>query len=86
MVLEFLIFYCFTTDAFFKFRQTNSVDKDGYRVPFYPVLPGVYLAVIIILVLLRAYYETEKSVHDLTFVLTGIPAYFLLFKKRMNHQ
>ena len=55
-------------------------------MPFYPVLPGVYLAGIIILVLLRAYYETEKSVHDLTFVLTGIPAYFLLFKKRLNRQ
>jgi hypothetical protein len=55
-------------------------------VPFYPVLPGVYLAGIIILVLLRAYYETEKSVHDLTFVLTGIPAYFLLFKKRLNRE
>jgi len=33
---------------------------------------------------LRAYYETGKSVQDLTFVLTGIPVYFLLFKKRMN--
>jgi APA family basic amino acid/polyamine antiporter len=86
MVFAILIFYGFTTVAFFKFRQADSGDKDGYRVPFYPVLPGVYLAGIIILVLLRAYYETEKSVHDLTFVLTGIPAYFLLFKKRLNRE
>jgi len=55
-------------------------------LPFYPILPGAYLLGIVILVLLRAYYETGKSVQDLTFVLTGIPVYFLLFKKRMNHQ
>nr|MBC8346156.1 amino acid permease [Candidatus Neomarinimicrobiota bacterium] len=85
MVFAILIFYGFTTIAFFKFRQTNSGEKDGYRLPFYPILPGAYLAGIIILVCLRAYYETGKSVQDLTFVLTGIPVYFLFFKNRLNH-
>jgi amino acid transporter len=84
MVFAILIFYGFTTVAFFKFRQDNTGEENGYRLPFYPILPGAYLLGIVILVLLRAYYETGKSVQDLTFVLTGIPVYFLLFKKRMN--
>ena len=86
MVFAILIFYGFTTVAFFKFRQDNTGEEDGYRLPFYPILPGAYLLGIVILVLLRAYYETGKSVQDLTFVLTGIPVYFLLFRKRLDRK
>ncbi len=80
MVFAILIFYGFTTVAFFKFRLSGAGETGGYRLPFYPVLPGIYLAGIIILVLMRAYFEWGKSAQDLAFVLTGIPVYFLWFK------
>lgn len=82
MVFGILIFYGFTTLAFFKFHRENRGESDGYRMPYFPFLPAIYLIGIVTLVVLRAFYETEKSVQDLAFVLTGIPIYFLLFKNR----
>jgi len=83
-VFAVLIFYGFTTVAFFKFRNSEAGNKDGYQLPYYQILGTIYLVGIIGLVLLRFFYETDKSVQDLAFVLTGIPVYFLFFKERLN--
>jgi len=82
MVFAILIFYGFTTVAFFKFRLEKAGETGGYRLPFFPVVPGIYLAGIIALVLMRAWFEWDKSIQDLAFILTGIPVYFLWFKSR----
>ena len=84
MVFAILIFYGFTTIAFFKFRSLELGNKDCYKLPYYPLLPSLYIAGIISLVILRAYYETWASAQDLIFVLSGIPVYFLFFKN--NYQ
>ena len=84
MVFAVLIFYGFTTVAFFKFRSSEVGNKDGYKLPYYQILGTIYLVGIISLILLRVFYETDKSVQDLAFVLTGIPVYFLFFKERLN--
>lgn len=82
MVFAILIFYGFTTVAFFKFRRAEMGKTGGYQIPYFPILPAIYFIGIVILVMLRAYYETDKSIQDLAFVLTGIPVYFLFFKKK----
>lgn len=84
MVFAVLIFYGFTTVAFFKFRRSEAGNKDGYQLPYYQILGTIYLVGIVSLILLRVFYETDKSVQDLAFVLTGIPVYFLFFKERLN--
>jgi APA family basic amino acid/polyamine antiporter len=84
MVFDVLIFYVFTTVAFFKFRSSEAGNKDGYQLPYYQILGTIYLVGIVSLILLRVFYETDKSVQDLAFVLTGIPVYFLFFKERLN--
>ena len=84
MVFAVLIFYGFTTVAFFKFRSSEVGNKDGYQLPYYQILGTIYLVGIVSLILLRVFYETDKSVQDLAFVLTGIPVYFLFFKERLN--
>ena len=81
MVFAILIFYGFTTVAFFKFRKENSGNNDGYSLPYFPILPALYLLGIVVLVLLRAFYEPWKSAQDLIFVLSGIPMYYIFFKK-----
>jgi len=81
MVFAILIFYGFTTVAFFKFRNKNIGNNDGYRLPYFPLLPSLYLLGIIVLVVLRAFYEPWKSIQDLLFVFSGIPVYFIFFKK-----
>ena len=80
MVFAILIFYVFTTVAFFKFRLMNLGQKDCYQLPLFPILPAIYMGGIIVLVLLRVYYETSASIQDLLFVISGIPVYFLFFK------
>jgi len=82
MVFAILIFYGFTTVALFKFRRKDMGESGGYNLPLFPVLPAIYFIGIVTLVVLRAYYETDKSVQDLAFVLTGVPIYFLFFKKK----
>ncbi|MDP6991340.1 MAG: amino acid permease [Candidatus Marinimicrobia bacterium] len=82
MVFAILIFYGFTTVALFKFRREDMGESGGYDLPLFPVLPAIYFIGIVTLVVLRAYYETDKSVQDLAFVLTGVPIYFLFFKKK----
>ena len=81
MVFAILIFYGFTTIAFFKFRSEKIGNNDGYKLPYFPFLPSLYLLGIMVLVVLRAFYEPWKSIQDLLFVLSGIPVYFIFFKK-----
>jgi len=84
MVFAILIFYGFTTVALFKFRKENIGNNDGYTLPYFPILPTLYLFGIVVLVLLRVFYEPWKSAQDLIFVLSGIPVYFLFFKNNNN--
>ena len=84
MVFAILIFYIFTTLALFKFRREKAGSADAYEIPGFPVVPAIYLLGIVTLVSLRGYYEWEKSAQDLTFVLMGIPVYFLWFKAKSS--
>ena len=75
-------FYGFTTIAFFKFRKENAGKDNGYKLFGYPWIPSLYLIGIILLVVLRSFYEFESSVKDLCFIVSGIPIYFILFKNQ----
>ncbi|KAA3614577.1 MAG: amino acid permease [Calditrichaeota bacterium] len=79
MVFAILIFYAFTTLALFKLRHANA-ETNYYRMPFYPILPGIYLAGIVLLLIFRAWYEWENSLIDIGMIATGIP--FALFWNR----
>ena len=82
MVFAVLIFYGFTTTAFFKFRKENAGKDNGFKLFGYPYIPLIYLVGIILLVGLRSFYEFESSVKDLCFIVSGIPIYFILFKNQ----
>ena len=82
MTFAVLIFYIFTTLAFFKFRRQNAGEKDGYKMPLYPVLPALYLIGLLVLVGVRGYFEWEKSLIDLAFMASGLPFALLFLKKR----
>jgi APA family basic amino acid/polyamine antiporter len=83
LVFAILIFYGMSTLALFKMRRENIGGHDVFRIPFYPVLPFVSLLLIVGLILLRAYFEWQKSLVDLAFIVTGIPfAWYWCRKKR----
>jgi APA family basic amino acid/polyamine antiporter len=73
MVFAVLIFYVFTTLALFILRKNEESNHKIYRVPFYPVLPGLYFVGILFLLVSRAFFEWEKSLVDLAFIATGLP-------------
>jgi len=82
MTFAVLIFYIFTTLAFFKFRRQNAGDSDAYKMPLYPILPAAYFLGLIILVGVRGYFEWEKSLIDLAFIVSGLPfALFFVYKR-----
>lgn len=83
MTFAVLIFYAFTTLALFKLRKERVGEEGSYKMPLYPLLPGIYFLGILTLILIRGYFEWEKSLIDLAFIATGLPLaiYFLRKKK-----
>ena len=82
MIFAILIFYVFMTIALFKLRRQETGDPDGFRIPWYPVLPAVYLIGLIALVVLRSIYEWQNSLMDLAFLATGLPAAAFWLRQR----
>jgi APA family basic amino acid/polyamine antiporter len=82
LVFAILIFYGLSTLALFRMRREKIGGPDIFRAPLYPFLPLVFFLLIIGLILLRAYFEWQKSLVDLAFIVTGIPfAFYWLWKK-----
>jgi APA family basic amino acid/polyamine antiporter len=83
LVFAILIFYGLSTLALFKMRRDRIGGENIFRVPLYPFLPLLSLLLIISLIILRAWFEWQKSVVDLAFIVTGIPfAFYWCRKKR----
>jgi APA family basic amino acid/polyamine antiporter len=76
LVFAILLFYGLSTLALFKMRKKNIGGPNIFRVPFYPVLPLASFVLILSLIVLRAYFEWQKSLADLAFIVTGIPFAF----------
>jgi APA family basic amino acid/polyamine antiporter len=81
MVFAVLIFYSLATVALFKLRRNRIGEEHAYRIPLYPVLPAVYLAGLVGLLVFRGYFEWQKSLADLAFMATGLPFSLYWIKK-----
>ena len=82
MVFTILIFYGLSTLSLFKMRKDNIGGTDIFRVPFYPVLPIVFVMVILVLLFLRAMFEWQNSATDLVFIVTGLPFAIYWIRKK----
>ena len=84
MVFAILIFYGVSVSALFVLRRRQIGEEQSFKMPGYPVLPGLFLLAIVLLVVLRAWYEPVNSLIDLGFLATGLPFafYFLWWKRR----
>ena len=82
MTFAVLIFYVFTTLALFKLRKQQVGGEGVYKMPGYPLLPVIYLAGLVLLIVIRGYFEWEKSLVDLAFIATGIPFALVFCRKR----
>ena len=75
-----------TTVALFILRKQEVGGEDVYRMPLYPWLPGLYLAGILTLLVIRAIFEWEKSLMDLAFIATGLPFALIWVRKRKGSE
>lgn len=82
MVFAILIFYTLTTLALFKLRREGVGEEKAFRMPGYPMLPILYLAGVVGLLVLRGLFEWQKSLVDLAFVATGLPVSLIWLRYR----
>jgi APA family basic amino acid/polyamine antiporter len=82
LVFTILIFYGLSTLSLFKMRKDKIGGADIFRVPLYPVLPIIFISVIVVLLVLRAIFEWQNSATDLVFIVTGIPFAFYWVRKK----
>lgn len=84
MVFGILIFLALSTLSLIKFRLAGIGEKEGYRVPLFPLFPLVYLSGLIIFIVFRSIFEWRRTLIDLMFIASGLPFYFLSksWKKR----
>jgi APA family basic amino acid/polyamine antiporter len=77
MVFAILIFLTMNTLALFKLRRKDEGGKDVFRVPLYPILPGIFFVGILALLVFRVIFEWERSLVDVAFIATGLPFSFI---------
>ncbi|MEE9501522.1 MAG: amino acid permease, partial [Candidatus Aminicenantaceae bacterium] len=82
LVFTILIFYGLSTLSLFKMRKDKIGGTDIFRVPLYPVLPIIFVLVIVVLLTLRVVFEWQNSATDLVFIVTGIPFAFYWVRKK----
>lgn len=84
MVFGILVFLALSTIALIKFRGAGVGEKGGYRVPFYPIFPLLYLSGLLLFIIFRSVFEWRRTLIDLTFMASGLPFYFFWknYKKR----
>ena len=72
-----LIFYILTIAAVFRLRQTRPAAERPYRALGYPVVPALYIAGAIVILIVLFVYRTATTWPGLIIVLLGLPVYFL---------
>lgn len=81
-----LIFYILTVIGLFRLRRTQPDAPRPYRCWGYPWLPALYvIGASIILIVLFA-FRTATTWPGLLIVLSGVPVYFLLVRRRADAQ
>jgi len=72
-----LIFYILTIAAVFRLRQTRPAAERPYKAFGYPVVPALYIAGAIVILIVLFVYRTATTWPGLIIVLLGLPVYML---------
>lgn len=71
------IFTALAVGAVIVLRYRNPQLPRPYKVPLYPVVPGLYIMVSVMIVVYTVMERPTESVWAMATVLTGVPLYFL---------
>jgi APA family basic amino acid/polyamine antiporter len=75
-----LIFYILTIAAVFRFRATRPDAERPYRVPGYPLVPGLYILGAAVVLIVLCTYRPATTLPGLLIVLVGAALYGVLPK------
>jgi len=71
-----LIFYILTIAGIFRLRQTRPTADRPYRAFGYPIVPALYIAGALTILVVLFVYRTATTWPGLIIVLLGVPVYF----------
>jgi APA family basic amino acid/polyamine antiporter len=80
VVCAAFMFYALTAAALIQLRQTRPLHPRPYRLPFYPLLPLIYLAGIVAFVLNAFWEKPVQALIGFAIVTLGVPAWWLARK------
>ncbi len=81
VVFSVLIFYVLTIAGLFVLRRKQPDAERPYRAFGYPVLPVLYIAAAILIMLILILYKTQTTWPGLLLVLLGVPVYWVWHRK-----
>ena len=76
VVFAVLIFYVLTIGGLFVLRRKRPDAERPYRAWGYPVVPILYIAAAILIMLILILYQTQDTWPGLVIVLLGVPVYW----------
>ena len=77
VVFAVLIFYVLTIYGLFVLRRKRPDAKRPYRAFGYPLIPAMYIALAIVIMVVLILYKTQTTWPGLVIVLLGVPVYLL---------
>lgn len=78
-----VFFIAFTVGGLFVVRRR---DFEGYKTPFFPFTPIVFLALTAIVLLLIGFRNPFQALLGVFVVLLGLPVYYYLFRQKENSE
>jgi len=82
VVFSAWIFYAMVTGVVFKMRKTRPDIQRDYKTLGYPVLPGIFIIMGVLLLINTVYTSPKSTMIGLGFILSGIPVFFYFKKTR----
>lgn len=76
-----VFFIALTVAGLFKIRKREFV---GYKTPFYPVTPIIFLILTVFVLILIAMKNPFQTALGAAVVLAGLPVYYLVFRRKGN--
>jgi APA family basic amino acid/polyamine antiporter len=82
VIFGVLIFYALTILGIFILRKTRPDAPRPYKAFAYPILPALYIMTATILAFLLLLFETNFTLPGLGIILSGIPVYYFIVRKK----
>jgi APA family basic amino acid/polyamine antiporter len=86
VVCAAFLFYALTAAALIRLRQTRPLHPRPYRLPYYPLLPLVYLAGVLAFVVNNFWEQKVQALIGFAIVTLGVPAWWLSRKWHVKHE